>query len=54
MRNILKTVLTFVILAALVVIALRILGMAIAIVLPIAVIAAIAFVVYILVTGKRS
>ena len=53
MDKFIKTAITVVIVAVLVVIAWKLLSFALAVVLPIAVIAVIAYVVYILVTGKK-
>ncbi|HEY8348771.1 MAG TPA: hypothetical protein VIM13_02935 [Clostridia bacterium] len=53
MKNIIKLLVAVVIIAALVYVALGLLGFAIRVVLPIAILAFIAYIIYVLVTGKR-
>lgn len=53
MGNVIKTVVSAVIILILVFVAIKILGFALKIVLPIAILAFIAYVIYMLVTGKR-
>jgi len=52
-KNIIKLLVAVVIIAALVYVALGLLGFAIRVVLPIAILAFIAYIIYVLVTGKR-
>ncbi len=53
MNNVVKTVITIGIIVVLVFVALKLLGFALRFVLPIAILAFIAYVIYMLVTGKR-
>ena len=53
MKNIIKLLVAVVIIAALVYVALGLLGFTIRVVLPIAILAFIAYIIYVLVTGRR-
>ena len=53
MRNTIKTIVAIGIIAVLVFIALKLLGFALRVVLPIAILAFIAYIIYVLVTGRR-
>ncbi len=53
MNNVIKTVVTIGIIVVLVFVALKLLGFALKIVLPIAILAFIAYIIYMLVTGKK-
>ncbi|MGI6669253.1 MAG: hypothetical protein ACOX4M_07625 [Acetivibrionales bacterium] len=53
MRNLIKTLISVIIIAALVIVALKLVGFAVRIILPIAILAFIAYVIYLLVTGRR-
>lgn|GEM_PF-675561 len=53
MNNVIKTVVTIGIIVVLVFVALQVLGFALRFVLPIAILAFIAYIVYMLVTGKK-
>jgi len=53
MRNVISTLISVVIILALIIIALKLLGFAIRIVLPLAILAFVAYVIYVLITGKR-
>ena len=53
MRNTIKTIVAIGIIAVLVYIALKLLGFALRVVLPIAILAFIAYIIYVLVTGRR-
>ena len=52
-RNLIKTLISVIIIAALVIVALKLVGFAVRIILPIAILAFIAYVIYLLVTGRR-
>ncbi|HOA55942.1 MAG: hypothetical protein QM236_07450 [Bacillota bacterium] len=52
-RNTIKTIVAIGIIAVLVYIALKLLGFALRVVLPIAILAFIAYIIYVLVTGRR-
>ena len=53
MRNLLKTVISVTVIVVMAIIALKLLGWALSIVLPIAILAFVAYIIYVLVTGKR-
>lgn len=53
MNNVIKTVITIGVIVVLVFVALKLLGFALKVVLPIAILAFIAYIIYMLVTGKK-
>lgn len=53
MGNIMKTVISVAVILVLAFVALKLLGFALSVVLPIAILAFVAYVIYVLVTGKR-
>jgi uncharacterized membrane protein len=53
MKNAISTLISVIIIIALVIIAIKLLGFALRIVLPLAILAFVAYVIYVLVTGKR-
>lgn len=54
MKDIIKTVITIAVLIVLASAVLRLLGFALSIVLPIAILAFVAYIIYILITGKKA
>jgi len=52
-RNLIKTIISVIIIAVLAIVALKLVGFALRVVLPIAILAFIAYVIYLLVTGRR-
>ncbi len=54
MKDIIKTVITIAVLIVLVSAVLKLVGFALSIILPVAILAFVAYIIYILITGKRS